>query len=113
MAPQDKDCDCPAQTLWTFPAPGSSELTPPYPPPQSTSFKIEEFLDASAQHSPTSGFGVIAPYLNDVIQIEWPSDYEVPAAWHRNLYCKPCTQKVTNDRTHEEFDWESCGELPS
>jgi hypothetical protein len=110
MASLNKDLDCPNQTLWTFPAPGDSSLMPPYPPPQSSSFKIEEFLATSAHHPAKTGFGTVAPYLDDIIQIEWPADYEVPAASSRGFYCKPCTQKVTNKRTHEEFDWESCGE---
>ena len=43
-------------------------------------------------------------YLNDVIQLDWPTDFEVPAAMHRNMYCKPCGQKVVDDKTHENFN---------
>ncbi|KAI4641477.1 uncharacterized protein J4E79_011684 [Alternaria viburni] len=107
MAPTKDDCDCPSPILWEFPAPGNQDLMPSKHP-QSSSFEIEQYLEASAHVPPTSGFGTVPVYINDVIEPTWPWDFNVPAASHRNLYCKPCQQENNDDTISKEFDWESC-----
>jgi hypothetical protein len=112
MATENKECDCPTQALWTFPAPGDASLMPDKYP-QSSSFKIEQYLETSAHHPPTSGFGAVPLYVNDLIEPRWPGDFEVPVALHRDLYCKGCQQKIEDYKAQEEFDWESCCKFTS
>ena len=107
MACGDDDYDCPTQALWTFPAPGDESLMPDKYP-QRSSFKVEQYLETSAHHPPTSGFGATPLYVKDVVELTWPADFEVPFALYRNLYCKPCQQRVEDHNREEEFDWESC-----
>ncbi|KAI4943358.1 hypothetical protein J4E91_009557 [Alternaria rosae] len=111
MAPTKDDCDCPSPILWVFPEPGNQDLMPSKHP-QSSSFEIEQYLETSAHVPPTSGFGTVPVYINDVIEPTWPWDSNIPAANHRNLYCKPCQQKNEDNITQGGFDWESCYEKP-
>ncbi|KAL1792445.1 hypothetical protein ACET3X_008952 [Alternaria dauci] len=80
--------------------------------PQSSSFKVEQYLETSAHHPPTLGFGATALFVNDVVELTWPLDFEVPVALHRSLYCKPCQQKIEDVNEAGEFDWESCYKRP-
>ncbi|KAI4613530.1 uncharacterized protein J4E87_009831 [Alternaria ethzedia] len=107
MAATKDDCDCPNPILWEFPAPGNQDLMPSKHP-QSSSFEIEQYLEASAHVPPTSGFGTVPVYINDLVKLTWPSDFNVPAASHRNLYCKPCEQDNNYNTNQKVFDWESC-----
>jgi hypothetical protein len=107
MASKGEDCDCPTQALWTFPAPGDKSLMPDKNP-QSSSFLVEQYLETSAHHPPTSGFGATPLFVNDVVELTWPGDFDVPFALHRNLYCKPCQQKIGDQSSQAQFDWESC-----
>lgn len=90
---------------WTFPNQGISALLPANA--QRSDLTIRQYLNVSATYPPTEGFGLVAPYAGDVMQIEWPTDDYV--SLQRSWHCMPCRQTNLHNRTHEEFEWESCG----
>ncbi|CBY01314.1 predicted protein [Plenodomus lingam JN3] len=89
---------------WTFPAQGISAVLPPNS--QRSDLTIRQYLNISAAYPPSSGFGTVAPYAGDVIEIAWRTEEHV--SLERSWHCMPCRQTNLHNRTHEEFDWESC-----
>ncbi|KAF2848385.1 hypothetical protein T440DRAFT_368951, partial [Plenodomus tracheiphilus IPT5] len=89
---------------WTFPPQGISALLPSNA--QRSDLTIRQYLNISAAYPPTNGFGLIAPYSGDIIQLEWPTDDYI--SLERSWHCMPCQQTNLHNHTHEEFDWESC-----
>ncbi|KAH9878197.1 hypothetical protein J1614_003414 [Plenodomus biglobosus] len=94
---------------WGFPAQGISAILPS--DADRSDLTIRKYLNVSAAYPPTGGFGRIAPYAGDAIEIAWLTDDYV--SLERTWHCMPCRQSNLHNRTHEQFQWDYCSYIDS